>query len=49
MLILSRRVGETVVLTLPGGQLISVVVTGNKYGVVKLGFAAPRDVVVDRV
>ena len=45
MLTLSRKAGERVLLTLPGGQEIWVsVVTVKANGSVRLGFDAPPDV-----
>lgn len=59
MLILTRRVGETVMLTAPqpkedtgGGQkppqVMTVTILGVKGNQVRLGIDAPRDVTVDR-
>ena len=44
MLILSRRVGEDIVI----GEDIFITVVGVKGGQVKLGFNAPRDIPVHR-
>ena len=44
MLVLTRRIGEMVCI----GQDITVTVISMDRGQVKLGIAAPRDVVVDR-
>ncbi len=44
MLILSRKLGETIVI----GDDIRVTVLGIKHGVVRIGIAAPKDVPVHR-
>jgi len=44
MLVLSRRPEESIVI----GSNITVVVLGIKGNQVRLGFCAPRDVVIDR-
>jgi carbon storage regulator len=44
MLILARRIDESVMI----GNNVTVKVLSIREGVVKLGIAAPRDVVVDR-
>ena len=44
MLVLTRRIGEMVCI----GPDITVTVISMDHGQVKLGIAAPRDVVVDR-
>jgi carbon storage regulator CsrA len=44
----SRQKGESVVLTTPAGERIVVWVDGVDRGKVKLGFDAPRSVIVDR-
>lgn len=51
MLVLSRLKNEAVVITIPGGQQIRVTLvdvrTGNG-GKARLGFEAPRDVIIHR-
>ncbi len=44
MLILTRRIGETVMI----GEDVKVTVLGVKGNQVRIGIAAPRDIVVDR-
>jgi carbon storage regulator len=48
MLILTRRVGETLVMSLPSGETITVTVLGVKGNQVRIGTFAPRHIVVDR-
>lgn len=48
MLVLSRRLGEKLVLTTPEGREVVVVVMGIERGRVRLGVEAPRDVKVYR-
>lgn len=48
MLILSRKAGEKIIATLPSGQNVEFTVLGIKGGNVRLGIAAPKNVVVDR-
>jgi carbon storage regulator CsrA len=48
MLVLTRAVGEEVVLTLPDGRRIVVQVLGRNHQEVRLGFLAPEDVVIKR-
>ena len=45
MLVLSRQVGETIVI----GRDIEVKVVGIRGGTVRLGIEAPREVPVDRI
>jgi carbon storage regulator CsrA len=48
MLILTRKVGEEVVVTLPSGDELSLFVTRIIQGTVKLGFVAPDHIKIDR-
>ena len=48
MLILTRKVNEEVILTLPSGEEIVVLVTQLGDGRVSLGFSAPKTVVIHR-
>ena len=50
MLVLSRKVGERIVLTLPGGSEIwlSLLAIDRSRGYVRLGLEAPADVVISR-
>lgn len=48
MLVLTRRYGESVLITLPDGRTIQVQVVRRGGAGVKLGITAPADVVVDR-
>lgn len=48
-LILSRRIGEKVMMTDPNsGNIIEVTVVGINQNQVKMSFCAPREVTVDR-
>lgn len=48
-LVLSRRIGESVMMTNPDtGEQASVTILGVFNNQVKLGFVAPQDVVIDR-
>lgn len=49
MLALTRKKGEVIVLTYPDKTRVEVVVTESKKGQVVLGFAAPRDVLIERL
>ena len=49
MLVITRRVGEVVVITTPDGLELRVTVTVVDGVSCRLGFTAPRDVVVDRL
>lgn len=49
MLVLSRRTGEKIVITLPDGREVVVMVVGKRYSNVRLGVEAPDDIEVRRV
>ena len=48
MLILTRRVGEALVIELPTGEQIRVTVTGMSGNQVRLGTEAPQEIKVSR-
>lgn len=48
MLILTRRVGETIVIKLPSGEAIEVTVLGVKGNQVRIGTTAPKHIAVNR-
>jgi len=48
MLILTRRVGETVIIELPTGEKIQVAVLGVKGNQVRIGTDAPDDIQIMR-
>lgn len=48
MLILTRRVGETLIIELPTGEAIEVTVAGLNGNQVRLGTTAPREIPVRR-
>jgi carbon storage regulator CsrA len=48
MLVLTRKRGEWIRLSYPGGLEVRLVVTFIKGGVVRLGFEAPREVAITR-
>lgn len=48
MLILTRRVGETIIIELPSGERIQFAVLSVKGNQVRIGTAAPDDVVILR-
>ncbi len=48
MLILTRRIGETIIIETPAGEHIEVAVLGVKGNQVRVGIEAPREVVVLR-
>lgn len=48
MLILTRRPGETTVITLPDGSIVTATVLGVKGNQTRIGFSAPKDVKVHR-
>lgn len=48
MLILSRKMGQAIILTTAAGEEIRIVPTVVREGQVHLGFEAPSSVVVDR-
>jgi carbon storage regulator len=48
MLILTRRIGETLVITLPNGETVSVTVLGVKGNQVRIGTEAPKHIAVNR-
>lgn len=48
MLVLSRRPGESIILTLPSGETIRVTVVKIDRGKMKLSFTAPENVRIMR-
>ena len=48
MLVLSRKVNESIQILLPGNQIIRVVVTKFQKGQVSLGFIAPQEIRIYR-
>jgi carbon storage regulator len=48
MLVISRKQGQGATITLPDGRAFRVVVTLLDRGKVRLGFEAPRDVLIHR-
>ena len=48
MLNLTRRVGETLVLSLPNGETVRMTVLGVKGNQVRIGTDAPKHIAVDR-
>lgn len=49
MLVLSRMRGEQIVIELPDGQLVMVTaIKSTRWGNMKLGFDAPKDIKVHR-
>ena len=48
MLILTRRIGETIIIETPEGTLITVTVLGVKGNQVRIGTDAPEKVVILR-
>ena len=48
MLILSRRVGESIIIETPAGERITVAVLGIKGNQVRLGTDAPDDIAIMR-
>lgn len=48
MLILSRKAGEKIVISLPGGQQMLIAVTALSKSQCKLGFEAPKNVNIVR-
>ena len=48
MLVLSRKVGESIIVTLPGGQKVVVTLVELDRGRVRLSVCAPREVPVYR-
>jgi len=48
MLVLTRPVGEEIIITTADGQQITVAVLGVRGNQVRIGVDAPRDVAVDR-
>lgn len=48
MLVISRHTGESITLELPDGRAIDIAVLRNQRGVVRLGIAAPEDVLILR-
>lgn len=48
MLILTRRIGETIVIELPTGEHIEVAVLGVKGNQVRIGTEAPGDIQIMR-
>jgi len=49
MLVLTRRIGEEIIITAADGQQITVAVLGVRGNQVRLGVDAPHDVVIDRM
>jgi carbon storage regulator len=49
MLVLTRRIGEEIIITTADGQEITVAVLGVRGNQVRLGVNAPHDVVIDRM
>lgn len=49
MLVLTRRPGEELIITLPDGSLITVAVLGLRGNQIRLGVEAPKNVAVDRL
>ena len=48
MLILTRRLGESIIIELPTGQQIQVTVLGVKGNQVRIGTEAPKEIAVHR-
>lgn len=48
MLILTRHVGDRVRITLPDGRHMWVVYLADHFGKIRLGFDAPKDVIIVR-
>ena len=48
MLILTRRVGETIIIKLPTGEQITVTVLGVKGNQVRIGTDAPEEITIMR-
>lgn len=48
MLALTRRIGESVILTLPDGRRVEFAITDKSAGQVRAGIDAPKDVRIDR-
>ena len=48
MLILTRRVGETIIIEMPAGERIEVAVLGVKGSQVRIGTQAPDDIQIMR-
>lgn len=48
MLVLSRRVGEQVYITLPTGEVITVMITSARDGTIRMGIEAPKNVAIAR-
>ena len=48
MLILTRRVGETIIIETPAGERIEVVVLGIKGNQVRIGTDAPENITILR-
>ncbi len=47
-LCLRRRLGESIIITLPDGQLVTLTVGADRGSQVRLDFEAPSAVVIDR-
>jgi carbon storage regulator len=45
---LSRKISEKIVITLPDGKLVTITVTDIEHGKCKLGFEAPKEVPIFR-
>ena len=48
MLYIDRKIDESIVMTLPTGETITIMVTGIKDGQAKLGVSAPRHLEIER-
>lgn len=48
MLVLSRKLTEAIIITLPDGRNVEIRVVDIDYGKVRLGITAPRDVPIMR-
>lgn len=48
MLVITRRVGEKIIITTPGGDRLTVMVVDTKPGGIRLGFDTPPDYTIYR-
>lgn len=48
MLMLTRRIGESISARMPDGALLTITVAEIREGQVKLGFEAPREIEIHR-